>query len=226
MKAQNFNLKKYLGRTGFLGLPKVDTDTLKNLMRAQVRSVPFENITVQQGQIPSLIPEDIYIKIVENRRGGYCYEVNSLFAMALTELGYDWYFAAAKPMFYSIRRPRTHIVVIVKLAGEKWLCDTGFGGYGLREPIALQDYTEVTQSRDHYRIEKNNDEEYILSLNSEGEWKNQYGFMDQPQDWIEFSLANHFNTTHPDTIFTQKKLAVIQTQTGRRIIVNDIIKII
>jgi N-hydroxyarylamine O-acetyltransferase len=77
-------------------------------MRYQLFSVPFENLDVQQGKVISLVPEEIYRKIVERNRGGYCYEVNGLFAMALNALGIPYQFFAARPMTYPVRRPKPY----------------------------------------------------------------------------------------------------------------------
>lgn len=225
MTASNFSLLNYLRRISFHGETRPDLITLTALMGAQLQSVPFENTEVQAGRIPSLIPEEITTKIVTNNRGGYCYEVNGLFAMALTTIGFEWYFAGARPMFYPERRPKTHMVVIVMIEGENYLCDTGFGGYGLREPLKVIDAVEMEQNGDRFRLELM-DGEYVLKTLVAGTWTPQYGFALIPQEWIEFSLANHFNATHPDTIFTQKKLAVMQTPTGRKILVDSTLKII
>jgi N-hydroxyarylamine O-acetyltransferase len=224
MKATNFNLTDYLSRIGYEGTVSNDLATLEKLVAKQLQSVPFENTEVQSGRIPSLIPEDIYTKIVTNRRGGYCYEVNGLFAMALAEIGFEWYFAGARPMFYPARRPKTHMVVIVRVEGNDYLCDTGFGGYALRAPIMIEE-SEVTQEGDRFSLELIGGE-YVLSSLVQGEWQRQYGFALQPQEWIEFILANYFNATHPDTIFTQKKLAIMQTPNGRKILVDNELKLI
>lgn len=225
MIASNFILTDYLKRIGYRGQTNPDLSTLTALMSAQLQSVPFENTEVQAGRIPSMIPEEITEKIVTNSRGGYCYEVNGLFAMALSAIGFEWYFAGARPMFYPTRRPKTHLVVIVAIEGESYLCDTGFGGYGLREPIKIADGNIQNQLNDRFQIFLR-DEEYILYSWVNGAWAPQYGFALTPQEWIEFSLANYFNATHPDTIFTQKKLAVMQTKNGRKILVDDLLKVI
>lgn len=224
MTAENFNLTDYLSRIGYEGEVRNDIATLTQLMQRQLRSIPFENTEVQSGRIPSLVPEDIVKKVIVNRRGGYCYEINGVFAMALTAIGFEWYFAGARPMFYPMRRPKTHMVVIVKCEGRDYLCDTGFGGYALRAPIVIGE-GETVQDGDHFRMELI-DGEYVLSSQVQGEWQRQYGFALQPQEWIEFSLANYFNATHPDTIFTQKKLAIMQTQNGRKILVDSELKLI
>lgn len=225
MTASNFSLPDYLNRIGYSSETHPDFATLTALMSAQLQSIPFENTEVQAGRIPSLIPEDIVTKIVTQGRGGYCYEVNGLFAMALTALGFEWYFAGARPMFYPARRPKTHMVVIVTIEGKSYLCDTGFGGYGVREPLEVVDAHESEQNGDRFRLELI-EKEYVLSSLVNDEWAPQYGFALSPQEWIEFSLANHFNATHPDTIFTQKKLAVMQTPLGRKILVDNSLKII
>ncbi|HQT37666.1 MAG TPA: arylamine N-acetyltransferase, partial [Sulfuricurvum sp.] len=124
MTSSNFSLPDYLNRIGYSGDMSPNHITLTALMSHQLQSVPFENTTVQAGKIPSLLPEDIYTKIVTDSRGGYCYEVNGLFAMALTAVGFEWYFAGARPMFYPTRRPKTHMVVIVTIEGKNYLCDT------------------------------------------------------------------------------------------------------
>ncbi|MDP2077160.1 MAG: arylamine N-acetyltransferase [Sulfuricurvum sp.] len=224
MKATNFNLTDYLSRIGHNGAVLNDLTTLTQLVQKQLRSIPFENTEVQAGRIPSLTPEDIYTKILTNRRGGYCYEINGIFAMALSAIGFEWYFTGARPMFYPMRRPKTHMVVIVHVEGRDYLCDTGFGGYALRAPMMIEE-GEITQDGDRFRLELI-DGEYVLSSLVQAEWQRQYGFALQPQEWIEFSLANYFNATHPDTIFTQKNLAIMQTPNGRKILVDNELKLI
>jgi len=224
MTAENFNLTDYLSRIGYEGEVRSDVATLTQLMQNQLRSIPFENTEVQAGRIPSLVPEDIVNKVLGRGRGGYCYEINGVFAMALTAIGFKWHFAGARPMTYAVRRPKTHMVVIVRVDGRDYLCDTGFGGYALRAPMEIVE-GETVQDGDRFRMELI-DGEYVVSSLVQGEWQRQYGFSMQPQEWIEFSLANYFNATHPDTIFTQKKLAIMQTPNGRKILVDNELKLI
>lgn len=224
MKATNFNLTDYLSRIGYEGDTRADISTLTRLMQQQLRSIPFENTEVQAERIPSMVPEDIVEKVINRRRGGYCYEVNGVFAMALSAIGFEWYFAGARSMLYPTRRPKTHMVLIVHLAGCDYLCDCGFGGYALRSPMEIQE-GETTQDSDRYRLELI-DGEYVLGAMVQGEWQRLYGFALQNQEWIEFTLANYFNATSPDTVFTQKKLAIMQTPKGRKILVDNELKLI
>ena len=224
MTASNFDLSSYLLRINYEGKPSHDLATLVQLLQKQLRAIPFENTEVQAGHIPSMVPEDIVNKVIECRRGGYCYEVNGTFAMALSALGFKYYFAGARPMLYEARRPKTHLVIVVELDHQKYLCDAGFGGYALRAPLLIKE-GETIQDGEHLKLELLNDE-YILSSFVQGEWQRQYGFALQAQEWIDFTLANYFNATHPDTIFTQKKLAIIQTPKGRKILVDNELKLI
>ena len=227
MYAENFSLPDYLERIRFKGTPTPDIGTVASLMRHQLFTVPFENLDVQAGKIVSLVPEEIVQKIVYRKRGGYCYEVNGLFAMALQALGIPYRFAAARPMIYPARRPRTHMVLIVMLEGERWLCDLGFGNYGIRAPMRLSmTDVEVRQDDDIYMLSPIDDGFYLLQAKIEGQWANQYAFDLSYQEWIDFVPANHLNSTHPDSIFVQKIIAMLMTETGRKILAGDSFKIV
>ena len=225
MKADNFTLEKYFNRIAYDGDAGCDIATLREIMRCQLFSVPFENLDVQAGKIVSLVPEAIVDKILSRKRGGYCYEVNGLFAMALQELGVPYIFVAARPLFYAVRRPKTHMAIVADVDGEKWLFDLGFGSYGIREPMRLSVLdVEVMQDADIFMLSKGNENKYLLRALTEGQWADQYEFDLYPQEWIDFVPANHLNSTHPDTIFVKKLLVVLHNPMGRDILIGDTLK--
>jgi N-hydroxyarylamine O-acetyltransferase len=227
MIANNFNLQQYLDRIGYLDNPQPNILCVAEIMKKQLRSVPFENLDVQAGKIVSLDPDHIVKKIVDEQRGGYCYEVNGLFAMALEAMGIAYHFVAARPMFYPVRRPKTHMALVVMLADKKWLCDLGFGSYGIREPIALDQLdTDIHQDNDKFRLSKTSEDNFLLQALVDGEWKNQYEFNLTPQEWIDFSPANYLNSTHPDAVFVQKYLVILHTNGGRKILFGNSFKVI
>lgn len=227
MRAANFVLSDYFDRIGYVGTTECNLQTLIDLMRAQLFSVPFENLDVQQGKIVSMVPEDIVEKIIYRKRGGYCYEVNGLFAMALTALGFEYTLIGARPMFYPARRPKTHMVLAVKVDGELWLCDTGFGSFGIRSPLSLSEHNQVTQQDDDFfKILKDDAGNYVMQALVDGEWENQYGFDLYPHEWIDFFPANFLNSKHPDTIFVQKLLVVKHSLAGRKILLGNRLKVI
>jgi len=227
MTAKNFDLPQYLKRIAYKGLPLVNIETLKQLMQNQLRQIPFENIDVQQGKIVSFTPEDIVEKIVINSRGGYCYEVNGLFAMALTSIGFTYQFVAARPMFYPVRRPKTHMAIIVNIGDEQWLCDLGFGSYGIREPLLMSKVDkEIAQDFDSFMLSKIDERNFLLQAKVEGQWKSQYSFDLYQQEWIDFMPVNYLNSTHPDSVFVQKPLIILFDKAGRKVLFGNTLKII
>ena len=225
MRAGNFTLEKYFSRIAYNGKPKKDIATVTEIMQNQLFSVPFENLDVQAGKIVSLVPEEIVEKILVRNRGGYCYEVNGLFAMALQELGLDYTFVAARPMIYPVRRPKTHMAIVGEVEGEKWLIDLGFGSNSIRKPMRLNLLdVEVMQDGYLFMLCKADESKYRLKAFVEGEWVDQYEFDLYPQEWIDFTPANHLNSTHPDAIFVKKLLIVLHNPTGRVILMGDTIK--
>lgn len=224
MKADNFVLQNYFDRIAYRGDAKPGIATVAEIMRCQLFAVPFENLDVQAGKIVSLVPEEIVEKILNKNRGGYCYEVNGLFAMALQSLGIPYRFVAARPMFYPVRRPKTHMAIVLKLDGEEWLCDLGFGSYGIRAPIRLNMLeAEIRQDFDTFLLRKTSEREYLLQALVEGEWLNQYEFDLSEQEWIDFAPANYLNSAHPEAIFVQKLLVVLHNPEGREILFGDML---
>lgn len=225
MNAANFDLRNYLSRIGFRGNVSPDFPTLREIMRCQLFSVPFENLDVQSGQVPSLVPEEIYTKIVERRRGGYCYEVNGLFALALEAVGIPYRIVAARPMTYPVRRPRTHMAIVALLDGEEWLCDLGFGGYGIREPLNLRWLDqEIAQDYDTFMLTMVSDRDYLLRSLVDGKWINLYEFNLCSQELLDFEPANYLNATHPDSIFVQGLIVVLQHESGKDMLNGDRLK--
>lgn len=224
MLANNFQLTEYLTRIHYQGVPSATVASLKTLMQQQLFHIPFENLDVMAGKVISLVPEDIVHKLIQQNRGGYCYEVNGLFSMALQVLNIPYQLVAARPMFYPVKRPKTHMAIIATVDGQQYLCDLGFGSYGIRAPINLANCNqEIQQDNDIFKLTKDGDD-YILQALVESTWVNQYGFNLCPTEFIDFAPANWMNSTHKDAVFTQKYLVVRFTPQGRFILFGDQLK--
>ncbi len=225
MYADNFKLDDYCRRIRFSGELKPDFATVKVLMQQHLRTIPFENLNVLAGKSISLKPEDIVDKLIHQRRGGYCYEMNGLFALALTALGLEYQWVAARPLFYPVRRPRTHAALIVELEGVEWLLDLGFGSYGIREPMRLDLLNQpVKQGYDQFMLSQEADGDLAVQALVDGVWIKQYGFNRSPVEWVDFAPANWMNSTHPEAIFTQKNVIVLFTATGRKLLFGQLFK--
>lgn len=227
MHVENFIFEDYCKRIGFTGDAQATEQTLNSLMRAHLFSIAFENLDVQAGKLVSIAPQDIVNKIVYQPRGGYCYEVNSLFAMALAHLNIDYDLIGARPMFYATRWAKTHMVVLAKLGDDSYLCDVGFGSFGLRAPYPLSNVNQIVQQDDDYfQLLSSDGKNFILQAKVDGEWINQFEFDLYPHDLVDFIPANFFNSKNPDTVFAQKLLVVKHNPRGRKILLGDRLKVI
>jgi N-hydroxyarylamine O-acetyltransferase len=132
------DLDAYLQRIGFIGQPETDLDTLKQMHCQHLLSIPYENLDVQLQRPVDLDIQRIYTKIVEQARGGWCYEMNGLLEWALKEAGFE-----VMRMTGGVRRAErgdaafgNHLVLCVQL-DEPWIADVGFGD-GAFEPVPLR----------------------------------------------------------------------------------------
>jgi N-hydroxyarylamine O-acetyltransferase len=125
-------------------------------------------------------------------------------------------------MTYVVRRPKTHVAIIASVDGTEWLCDLGFGSYGIREPVNLRWLDrEIGQDYDTFRLTTVSDRDYLLQSLVDGAWKNLYEFNRCPQELLDFEPANWLNATHPDSIFVQGLIVVLQHESGKAMLSGD-----
>ncbi len=132
-------LDRYLARIGFVGARSPTPEVLSRLQRAHLRSVVFDALDCLTGPEPSLDEDALFAKVVERGRGGFCFELNGLFAALLLDLGFDVTMCAARPFGNdgSLAPERAHLTLVVALE-QRWLVDVGFGP-SFMEPLALDD---------------------------------------------------------------------------------------
>jgi N-hydroxyarylamine O-acetyltransferase len=225
IKAENFVLADYFKRIKLAdATPEPTLAFVSKMMQHHIFSIPFENLDVQAGKVVSLIPEEIVDKIVYRNRGGYCYEVNGLLAMALQELGISCYFTSARSMTYAVKRPRTHLIIIAKIEGNTYLLDTGFGSHGIRLPMDLSETNqEILQDGQTYKLEKKGSDLNLYTSVQEN-WLPQYSFKKQVYEYIDFAPVNYMNSTHPDSIFVKAPLVILFTREGKKVLTGNTIK--
>ena len=134
----SLDLDAYCARINYTGSREVSAATLKHLHYAHAHSVPFENLDIHLGRPLSLDPGDLFAKIVTRKRGGYCYEVNSFFAMVLRAIGFQVQCLLARVLCgFSNVRPRSHQLLLISVENQSWIADVGFDNCCLREPMRL-----------------------------------------------------------------------------------------
>ncbi|MGI9416983.1 MAG: arylamine N-acetyltransferase family protein [Geminicoccaceae bacterium] len=134
-------LQAYLDRIGFTGAPTISRSTLNALMRSQLQSIPFENLNQQLRRPVSTDVSVIYSKLVEQHRGGWCFELNGLFAWVLAEIGFDVQTLAGHVGDDGSGRakPADHMFLLVNCE-EPLLVDVGFGG-SMIEALPMREHT-------------------------------------------------------------------------------------
>jgi N-hydroxyarylamine O-acetyltransferase len=211
------DLDAYLERIGHRGPVVPSVDCLNELHLAHVTSIPFENLDILLGRPIRLDLDSLQGKLVRDRRGGYCFEQNALFAAALERIGFGVTRLAAR--VHGGSGGRTHMVLRVEAGGAAWLADVGFGGGSILRPIPLEPGTVVDQFGWRFRLLED-DGGTALEAHRPGGWVDVYAFTLESQRPIDYEIANHYTSTHPDSPFT-RTLTVQRTTPGRSWILRD-----
>lgn len=221
-----FDRDAYFARIGYEGPVTPSVETLRGLHLAHVMTVPFENLNIHLGRPVSLDPSDLFRKIVAERRGGYCFELNGLFALLLEDLGFSVTRLAARVLYGAEGiRPRSHQVLLVRLDGERWIVDVGFGGQGLREPLPLAVGEEYRQGPDRFRFISDERGESVLQCHIEKAWTNLYSFALEPWLPVDYQFANYYHSHAPESLFVQRWMCTMPTLDGRKTFTGKRLKV-
>jgi len=214
MAGDHLDVEAYLRRINYQGPKDPSPETLRALHVAHLRSVPFENLSIHAREPIVLDDKALFGKIVERKRGGFCYEANGLFAALLRALSFEVSMLSAEvarddgsysPSF-------DHMALMVTL-DERWLADVGFGDSFL-EPLLLDDENQQLQSTDAYRIDRAGDYRIVMRRESD-EWRRNYRFTLQSYGYADFAEMCRYHQTSPESHFTQKRICSRATETGR-----------
>jgi N-hydroxyarylamine O-acetyltransferase len=215
MVEESLNFRAYLERIHYHGSLAPTAETLRDLQVAHLLAVPFENLSIHAKQPIVLEDDALFTKIVERRRGGFCYEANGLFAALLRALGFDVAMLAAEvadaqgefgPNF-------DHMALMVSLE-QRWLVDVGFGD-SFREPLLLDERDEQVQGNHAYRILSDGTHLTMMKRDEAGIWKAQYRFTLEPHAYADYAEMCHYHQTSPQSHFTRARICSRATEDGR-----------
>jgi len=222
---EDLPIAPYLARIGYTGpvLPMVEA--LHALQSLHNESVPYENLDIMRGVPLSLEIPAIYDKVVTRGRGGYCFELNGLFAWLLRRVGYGVTEHFARYLRDEPTLPmRRHRVLLVEAEGQTFLCDVGIGSCVPTFPLRFEMYLEQPQRRDLFRIVPDDTLGYVLEEKRHGNtplaggaWlplfsltlEKQFGAMD-------FLATSWYCESHPDSFFRKANMVSMRTPTGRK----------
>src|SRR5580765_2924169 len=208
------DVSSYLARIGYTGPAEPTAETLRTLHRLHMMSVPFENLDISLGRKIEIDEDAILKKVIERRRGGFCYELNGAFAALLRSMGFRVTLLSARvaradgsesPEF-------DHLTLRVDLE-QPWLADVGFGESFL-EPLRLSADKEQLDPAGVFRLIREGDRWHVQKSESDG-WKAQYSFSLQPHLLEDFAGMCRYHQTSPESSFTQKRICSRATPNGR-----------
>ena len=210
-------------------LASPSVEDLRVLMDAYALSVPFENLDIYdyKRRIDFCLP-NLFEKIVVNRRGGYCYEMNSFFMGILEALGYDCAAVSARILMGgTFITPVAHRTTIVTLGDRRYLCDVGFGGAGAPEgPVSFEDGVQEIAGRS-FSIRRQEGDVFgdmaLMRHTPEGE-SVFYLFYTRPHSPLEFIALNQAMYTNPAAMFSLNRIVRLRTPQGSKVIDNRILR--
>jgi N-hydroxyarylamine O-acetyltransferase len=215
---QLVDLDAYCERIGHSGPLAPTLETLRVLQALHPAAIPFEAIDVLLGVGVDISPQAVDAKLIHRRRGGYCYEQNSLFMRVLQAIGFEvegliarvnWNAPAGAAL-----RPPTHMALRVMIDGVPWLADVGFGSCVPTAPLRLDSKDPQVTPHESFRLSSMGGE-WQLEADLAGRWAPVYRLLPSPQLDVDYELANWYTATHPQSHFRQRLIVTRTTPEAR-----------
>lgn len=212
----------YLNRIGFSGEISPRLDALRDLHECHVRKVPFENLDVQNKVLIQLNENHLIEKVVTQKRGGFCYELNYLFGKLLTQLGFQVKMVSARVYDDEAPGPEfDHLALIVQTEDKRWLADVGFGDLFVT-PIALDSEQVQFDGRNYFKLQKKDPETYLLSMSTDGKgFEKKYSFTLLGRVISDFQEQCDFKQFSPESYFVKNRVVTVPSSHGRKTIFNE-----
>jgi N-hydroxyarylamine O-acetyltransferase len=216
------NTNLYLARIGMRPEDVSHTfEFLKALQQNHICTVPYENLDILNGVPIDLSKEALFEKIVTNRRGGYCFELNGAIAHLLEELGFATKCYFARFLKGESEIPvRRHRVVVTECQGKRYVIEVGIGIEAPRNPLLLEEGVEQFCSNGTFKFSREPFLGWVLQEKVGDEWKPYYSFTEEEQLDIDFIQPSFYCEKHSASPFNKSPMVAIKTPGGRRAI-ND-----
>ena len=224
MNGTVFDLDAYLQRINYTGEIAPTVETLKAIHKAQFYTIPFENFDIQLGRGINLEPEAVFEKLVHKRRGGYCFELNGLFLMALETFGFEVRPLLSRVHITGTPTGRGHQIELVNIQGRQWIADVGFGGETPRIPIPLELNQSTAHDGQQVRLVETEHFGTMLQTLKNNQWIDLYSFDMGYVCQADIEYGNHFTSTHFSSIFTYNRVAALPIEKGAITILNNTLR--
>lgn len=210
------DVARYLARIGYDGEVAPTADVLRELHRRHLLTVPFENLDIHRKRAIVIDEEAFQRKVVDERRGGFCYELNGAFGNLLRAIGFPVTNVSARPWSATtgFGPEFDHLALIVTADGVRWLADVGFGESFL-EPLRLDERGDQRDPAGLFRIEEREAGELVLRGKRDDIWFDAYVFTLTRRALADFAEMCRFHSTSPESHFTRKRLCSLARMDGR-----------
>lgn len=211
----------YLQRLGVSANDGPSFDLLQRLQRAHVETIPYENLDVLAGHSVSLDPTDLFEKMIIGRRGGYCFELNTLFGWLLREIGFEIEFRMGRIWLRDPEKvpPRNHGTHIVRLNGREVIADVGFGGRAPRRPLDLavldQSIDDEDAAEEPLQLVEAGEYGVMVQRRIEGFWRNQFSLEPTAAHASDLEVANFYQSAAPSSHFRHHLFVGMFRKDGR-----------
>lgn len=213
------DIQTYLERIGYDKPIRLDVESLFGLHRTHLLTVPFENLDIHLGTPIQLNEQALWEKIILRKRGGFCYELNGMFAWLLKQIGFEVTYLNGRVYDSKGKRGREfdHLALLVRIPGKEghWLADVGFGD-SFFEPLRFEYSGEQAQGSRAYRLEPVVNGYDLWKQDFNEDWNRQYFFDLQPRIFpAEYEATCLYHQTSSQSSFTRERVISLSTPDGR-----------
>lgn len=213
---------KYLTRI-YLANCEANLAGLTELQDHHMEHIPFENLDIVVRRKIALDYEHLFDKIILKKRGGYCFELNLLYAELLTSIGFSPTPVLGRVWLSNPKNtpPRNHLAHLVELEGKTYVSDVGFGGLITRIPLDIHVSDAVDDNDGMVRVIPFADDQFMIQRETEKGWADLYSFEIVEISREDIEIANYYMSTHPDSHFYKHKFVGKHTKDGRKGLFNN-----
>lgn len=220
-------VRQYLRRINYNGSTAGNLETLTAIHLQHLLHVPYENLDLLNGIPLSLKADDLFRKIILDKRGGYCFELQGVFCCLLKSLGYQVTQYAGRFMDEpGVIQMRRHRVLVVDLEGKRYACDIGVRSESPRCPLELTEGLVQTDGISEYRYHKDPFYGWVLMQKEKGkDWKPMLGFTEEEQIDDDYIMPSFYCEKHPQSTFNKFMKVSIFTADSDLTIVGNTFKV-
>lgn len=218
----SLDLDAYFKRIQWGGDIRHDLVSLASLVRAHMAHIPFENLDVLLGRPIRIDLDSVQRKLVQARRGGYCFEHATLFSAVLEQIGFRPERKLARVTLKAPREavPRTHMFIVVPVSEGRFVVDVGFGGLAPQVPLPLVEAAPLDSSHALTHWMRRDQRYWTMCARSKGEVIDAWVTNLDDEGPADFEMGNHYVSTHPQSVFVNRILLRALTPYGRVTVMN------